>query len=139
MYTYIRMSTMKPNYFWIQIWLYQIFLIILARLFFLLRPDFALSLPCWLSQFSWDSQQSRDVATSGRNKNAFFIKPILFLYYEKSLLSSNLNSKLFSFHRVKPNLHTYMDLLYLWHGFNIPIFTKVSWCYVQASVGCKNP
>ena len=50
----------------------------LARLKKFLRPDVALSLPCWLSQF-------------------------LFLYYEESLVSSNLNSKLFRFHCVRPN------------------------------------
>ena len=31
--------------------------------------------------------------------------PILFLYYEESLVSSNLNSKQFRFHCVTPNLH----------------------------------
>ena len=72
--------------------------------FFLLHPDVALSLSCWLSQFSWDSQQGRDRATSGRNKKNFN-GPILFLYYEESLVSSNLNSKLFRFHCVvRPNL-----------------------------------
>jgi hypothetical protein len=30
---------------------------------------------------------------------------ILFLYYEESLISSNLNSKLFRFHGVRPNVH----------------------------------
>ena len=32
--------------------------------------------------------------------------PILFLYYEESLVSSNLNSKLFRFHSAHPNVHT---------------------------------
>ena len=32
------------------------------------------------------------------------IGPILFLYYEESLLSSNLNSKLFRFHSAHPNV-----------------------------------
>ena len=32
--------------------------------------------------------------------------PILFLYYEESLVSSNLNSKLFGFHCVRPNVDT---------------------------------
>ena len=32
--------------------------------------------------------------------------PILFLYYEESLVSSNLNSKLLWFHSVRPNLGT---------------------------------
>ena len=52
------------------------FLVRLARLFFLSRPDVALSLPCWLSQFSWDSwfrsckvTYKRDqYMISGRNK-----------------------------------------------------------------------
>ena len=33
----------------------------------MLLPDVALSLPCWLSQFSWDSQQGRDGAVLGPN------------------------------------------------------------------------
>ena len=47
-----------------------------------------------LSQLNWDSQQGRDRATLGRNKKFFLIGPILFLYYEESLVSSNLNSNL---------------------------------------------
>ena len=31
--------------------------------------------------------------------------PILFLYYEECLVSTNLNSKLFWFHSIRPNLH----------------------------------
>ena len=31
---------------------------------------------------------------------------ILFLYYEESLVSSNLNSKLLRFHSVRPNVYT---------------------------------
>ena len=40
--------------------------------------------------------------------------PILFLYYEESLVSSNLNSKLFRFHSAHPNLHiwTLMSIFY---------------------------
>ena len=34
------------------------------------------------------------------------IGPILFLYYEESLASSNLNSKQLMFHGVRPNAHT---------------------------------
>ena len=37
--------------------------------------------------------------------NFFLLGPILFSYYEESLVSSNLNSKLLQFHSVKPNLH----------------------------------
>ena len=51
----------------------------LALLIFLLRPDVALSLPCWLLQLNWDSQQGRDRETSG-HKIFFLIGPILFLY-----------------------------------------------------------
>ena len=36
--------------------------------FFLLLPDFANFLPCWLAQFCWDSQQGRELAKSGSNK-----------------------------------------------------------------------
>ena len=63
-------------------------------------------------QFSWDSQQGRNLATSGRNKKNS-IGPILFLYYEESLVSSNLNSKLFRFHCVRPNLHFYFRSVYV--------------------------
>ena len=41
---------------------------------------------------------------SGRNKKKL-IGPILFLYYEESLVSSNLNSKQLRFHCAHPNLH----------------------------------
>ena len=34
------------------------------------------------------------------------IGPILFLYYEENLVSSNLNSKLLRFHCAHPNVHT---------------------------------
>ena len=52
--------------------------------FFLLRPDVSLSLPCWLSQ------------------------------YRRSLVSSNLNSKLFRFHCVRPNLHNAICSKFKW-------------------------
>ena len=75
--------------------------------FFLLCPDVAKSLPVGclsLAFLNWDSQQGRDLATSGRNKKNS-IRPILFIYYEESLVSSNLNSKLLRFHCAHPNLH----------------------------------
>ena len=69
--------------------------------FFLLHPDVALSLLCWLSQFSFFSklrqptgQRLSNVRTQ-QKKNSIW--PILFLYYEESLVSSNLNSKLIRF------------------------------------------
>ena len=58
-----------------------------------------------LEKLNWDSQQGRDRPMSGRNKKNS-IGSILFLYYEKSLVSSNLNLKLFRFHCVRPNLHS---------------------------------
>ena len=60
----------------------------------MLLPFVALSLPCL----------GRDRATSGCNKKKIF-RPILFLYYKESLISSNLNSKLLRFHCAHPNLH----------------------------------
>ena len=39
------------------------------------------------------------------------ISPILFLYYEESLASSNLNSKLLRFHCAHPNVHSKKQLL----------------------------
>ena len=41
-------------------------------LFFLLYSDVVVSLPSWLSQLNWDSQQGRDRTTSGRN-NFFWL------------------------------------------------------------------
>ena len=64
----------------------------------ILCPDVSLSLPCWLSQFSWGNQQGRDRATKK------IIGPILLSYYKKSLISSNLNSKPLRFHCVRPNV-----------------------------------
>ena len=87
----------------------------LAQLkFFLLHPDVALSLTCWLSQF-------RKAKLSQRKS----IGPILFSYYEESLLSSNLNSKLFRFHCVRHNKHinnftlicSLWLILILWRAF----------------------
>ena len=39
--------------------------------FFLLLPDVANSLPCWLAQFCWASQQGKKLAKSGSNKMFF--------------------------------------------------------------------
>ena len=82
----------------------------LARLeSFLLRPDVAKSLPYWLSQFRKDELRQptgqRLSNVRGQQKD-ISIRPILLLYYEGSLVSSNLNSKLFWFNRVRPNVHT---------------------------------
>ena len=63
--------------------------------------------PVWLSQFSFSILRQ---PTAQRQSNVrmqqdlYLIKPILFLYYEVSLVSSNLNSKLSRFHCVRPNI-----------------------------------
>ena len=41
------------------------------------------------------------------------IGPILFLYYEESLVSSNLNSNLFMFHCAHPNVGSKIHLLHI--------------------------
>ena len=46
-------------------------------------------------------QRQSNVRTQQKN----LIRPILFLYYEESLVSSNLNSKLLRFHCTHPNVH----------------------------------
>ena len=38
------------------------------------------------------------------------IRPILFFYYDESLVSSSLNSNLFRFHCARPNVSTYQSL-----------------------------
>ena len=50
--------------------------------------------------------QGRDLAISGSNKKSIW--PILFLYYEETLVSSNLNSNLLRFHCAHSNLSTYI-------------------------------
>ena len=57
-----------------------------------------------------------------RTKHFFLIGPIFFLYYEESLVSSNLNSKLFRFHCVRPKLDTH-KLIFILCGENSPNFT----------------
>ena len=63
----------------------------LAQLnFFLLRPDVAKFLPCWLSQFSFSKlrQPTGQRLSNVRTKQTkISIGPILFLYYEESLVS----------------------------------------------------
>ena len=46
-------------------------------------------------------------------KKTNLIGPILFLYYEESLVSSNLNLKTNFFYCVRPNVLTYLSLKYL--------------------------
>ena len=77
--------------------------------FLLLRHDVALSLPCWLSQFRKAKlrQPTGQRQSNVRMQNFFLIGPILFWYYEESLVSSNLNSNLLRFHCAHPNVHVF--------------------------------
>ena len=90
----------------------------LAQLNFpLLDPDIAKSLPGWLSQFSFSklrqpTGQRRRINRTRQQKNS--IRPILFLYYEESLVSSNLNSKQPRFHDAHPSLGSYVDAKMKW-------------------------
>ena len=64
---------------------------------------------CWLVStiFTCLAETANRADTEQRQDATFFlIRPILFLYYEESLVSSNLNSKLFRFHCVRPMVHT---------------------------------
>ena len=54
--------------------------------------------------------------------------PILFLYHDESLVSSNLNSKLLRFHSVRPNLITYL-LTYLLACILLEIVLQNAWLY----------
>ena len=108
-------DTMKTELFWIQIWWYQTFLTISIRIR-LAKSKFPFFCPLTLlslcpvgclslALLNWDSQQSRDLATSGSGaiKENFNWA----LYYEESLVSSNLNSKPLRFHSARTNVHTY--------------------------------
>ena len=57
--------------------------------------------------FCFKTETANSAETEQRQdaKQQILIRPILFLYYEKSLVSSNLNSKLLSFHCAYPNVH----------------------------------
>ena len=52
--------------------------------FFLLLPDFANSLPCWLPQQNWASQQGRKLAKLGSNKRMFNSAYLILMSIEKS-------------------------------------------------------
>ena len=46
-----------------------------------------------------------------RTQQKKLMRPILFLYYEESLVSSNLNSKLLRFHSVRPNVQAGIEII----------------------------
>ena len=57
--------------------------------------------PCWPSHFSWDSQQDRDRAPSGRNKENIYLIGAIVIMRKIWCVSLNLNSKVFRFHSVR--------------------------------------
>ena len=63
-----------------------------------LPPDVAKSVSYWLSQFSFlKLRQPTEQRLSNNRVQQTKMRPIVFLYYEESLVSSNLNSKQFLF------------------------------------------
>ena len=63
-------------------------------------------------KLNWDSQQGRDLATSGDNKYKFQLgQSYSYIMRKVWYISSNLNSKSFRFHRVRPNM--YFTIVYL--------------------------
>ena len=67
---------------------------------------------CLSSAFlNWDRQQGRDRAMSGRNKRNQLGQSYSYIMRKVWYISSNLNSKLFRFHRVRPNM--YFTIVYL--------------------------
>ena len=100
----------------------------------MLCPDVAKSLPCWLSQFSFSKLRQ---PTGQRQSNVrmqqkkSLIGPILFLYYEENLVSSNLNSKLLTFHCAHPNLHVAIFL------FSLTLLKK-SELFFSGKIKCAN-
>ena len=65
----------------------------------MLHPDVALS----------ETEQRQDATFF------FLIGQILFLHYEESLVLSNLDSKLFRFHCVRPNVPTHqLNMIYVY-------------------------
>jgi hypothetical protein len=61
-----------------------------------------------------------------RQQKKFSIGPILFLYYEESLASSNLNSKQLRFHCAHPNvIATYFDVkIQVRFAFSLALFVS---------------
>ena len=72
---------------------------------------------------------------SGRNKK-ISIRPFLFLYYEESLVSSNLNSKLFRFHCVRPNAHTFFAFQKCIESGQLNVFSRTPW-HLKSVLGSR--
>ena len=102
--------------------------------FFPCSPDISIRskpLPSWLSQLRFSKliqptgQRLSNVRTQQRK---IPIWPILFLYYEESLISSNLNSNLLWFPCFRPNIHTVYVLHFRLKGckFNVGLLVIYS-------------
>ena len=85
-----------------------------------MHPDFAKSLPCWLSQ----------------DPTKKLMGPILFVEYEESLVSSNFNSNLFRFHSAHPNLHAFFIFGYLSGGLFIVLFSNLIIFQIEVFLRC---
>ena len=95
--------------------------------FFLLHPDVAKSLPCWLSQFSFSKLRQ----PTGQRQSNIRTQQKSFNCYEESLVSSNLNSNLLRFHCAHPTVLTYLIyintyLCFKMHTHTIVAFRKCS-------------
>ena len=110
----------------------------LAQLkFFLLHPDVAMSLPCWLSQFRKAKlrQPTGQRLNNVRGQQKKFNWAIIFLYHEESLVSPNLNSKKqLRFHSVRLNFDTFQTnqcaVLCTWHS---KLHTSLLYHYLGSS------
>ena len=68
------------------------------------RVGFQLSGQTFKAKLRQPTGQRQSNVMTQQNEN--LSGPILFLYYEESLVSSNLNSNLLMFHCAHPNIHT---------------------------------
>ena len=120
-----------------------------------MRPDVAKSLPCWLSQFSFSKPRQ---PTEQRLSNVrmqqikISIRPFSFLYYEESLVSSNLNSKQLSSHCAHPNIHICICIQFNFERnifgpivsfsplrslYLVGFHTKPLWFYTRNHLSCR--
>ena len=92
----------------------------------MLHPDDAKALPCWLSQFSFSKLRQptgQRVSNVRMQQTKISIRPILFLYYQETLVPSNLNSKQLWFHGAHPiyctclNIFLYNSLASTWREY----------------------
>ena len=95
-------------------------------------PDVAKSLPCWLSQFrkaTLRQPAGQRLSNAREQQTKISIGPILFLYHDESMVSSNLNSKQLSFHYAHPNVQLKILSIKLGYYKNLEIYavSSLSW------------